>query len=818
MALKVWLPLDGDLIQQGTAETTFSGTPLWKSYGKIGNSALNLQNRITCTTPALNGTQFFTVTFWARIEDNPDSTANWMDVIGFTDQTSTGSNGQFRFETGYGNAAYGGVHWHDNTTNAIIDGSYIYNNASEFNNWHHIAITVSNEKVCSYYDGELKQTQTSYLNKGHLTGNWWIGESTTRGCIQDVRIYDNALSSVGIKEISRGLVLHYKLDGPNANLLPSNESSLIDSTQSFEFSGWVKNFYTTNWVNENLVVGQQYTLSYTVTCLEAPDLSTHTLKETRHSPIYVRQGSGWSQVTTTSDGIKTTNMTIGESRTYKCTFTFDTVNQTQPYYGFCGYTAYYKNNETDATVYSKFRIDNLKLEKGDKVTSWCPNVTDDLYSTLGYNTNIIEDSSGYNHNGEIINTLTIFSNTPRYGTSTYFSNSAHIRTLNFNLPSNIWTVSCWYYRDTNPSAYEAIFCLSKGNGADANKKIAAIPNAGRIWFKGESGSSSISKLNISTWTMLTMTCDGTTVKIYENSFLIGSFSAGNPMTECTDLIIGARANSVNATSIAVPYTGGISDFRIYCTPLLDTDIKQLYNVGMKVDNLGGVHGFELNESGNNRITKTGILEGNLMGESEFSHYLKYDSNIYIEPDGSAWVKIYHHNNPKGGSFSSTNDFVNGVYIDENRWFNVNVCNYIDKWELMVKGKYTAEDNEWKIRWIQNVNPMTATFAEVAVANITKITNSGGELYGSSPSAWGGLYAKKGSAYLTANNGTNGNWWGAVGSYSVYQNGIPGWGTSGTITTTGFNDLYVRIDNVDFNTVNASNTKNKVWNASTFIEM
>ena len=34
MALRVWLPLDGDLIQQGTAETTFSGTPLWKNYGK----------------------------------------------------------------------------------------------------------------------------------------------------------------------------------------------------------------------------------------------------------------------------------------------------------------------------------------------------------------------------------------------------------------------------------------------------------------------------------------------------------------------------------------------------------------------------------------------------------------------------------------------------------------------------------------------------------------------------------------------------------------------------------------------------------------
>jgi len=106
--------------------------------------------------------------------------------------------------------------------------------------------------------------------------------------------------------------------------------------------------------------------------------------------------------------------------------------------------------------------------------------------------------------------------------------------------------------------------------------------------------------------MLTMTCDGITVKIYENNSLIGSFSAGNQMTECTDLIIGARANSANATSIAVPYTGGISDFRIYCTPLLDTDIKSLYNIGMRVDNLQNIHTFELNENKNKiAITRTG---------------------------------------------------------------------------------------------------------------------------------------------------------------------------------------------------------------------
>lgn len=258
------------------------------------------------------------------------------------------------------------------------------------------------------------------------------------------------------------------------------------------------------------------------------------------------------------------------------------------------YAKYIRYSTSDGTLHAGIKLIDL---------------TDDIDST------IVSDSSGYGHNGEIINEVTISSNTSRYNTATYFSNSAYIKTTNFNLPSNTWTASCWYYKETNPSGFEALFCLSKNNGSDANKRIAAIPNTGRIWFKGESGSLSISSLNIASWTMLTITCDGTTVKIYENTNKIGEFSAGTQMSNCTDLVIGARSNSSGVNGIAVPYTGSISDFRIYCTPLLDTDIKLLYNMSMRVDNLGGVHTFEFNEISNEKLLKTGILQTNEFEET-----------------------------------------------------------------------------------------------------------------------------------------------------------------------------------------------------------
>jgi len=133
-----------------------TGTPTWKTSGKIGGSALNLSSRISFTCPELNGIKYFSVCFWGMIEPNSDSTANWMDVFSLTDKSTSGTIGYFRFETGYGNTAYGGIHWHDNATNAIINGSYTYNTATEQNKWHHICVTISPDKICSYYDGILK--------------------------------------------------------------------------------------------------------------------------------------------------------------------------------------------------------------------------------------------------------------------------------------------------------------------------------------------------------------------------------------------------------------------------------------------------------------------------------------------------------------------------------------------------------------------------------------------------------------------------------------------------------------------------------------
>lgn len=207
-----------------------------------------------------------------------------------------------------------------------------------------------------------------------------------------------------------------------------------------------------------------------------------------------------------------------------------------------------------------------------------------------------------------------------------------------------------------------------------------------------------------------------------------------------------------------------------------------------------------------QLTKQGIIQA-----EQFSEFLisPYDNTIKIESDGSLWTHIFHHNAPVSNLFASTDNFTSALYKNENLWFVFSICSNVNKWELLVIQSSTAGATEKKIRWIQQYNPMTATFDNVAKANITYIT---GSEY--STSTWGGLYRKGGNTYLCANNGTNGNWWGATGCWTAYQGGLPAF--FGEICSTGYYDIYLRIDNLSNTEVTI--TGNSAITANEFYEL
>lgn len=175
------------------------------------------------------------------------------------------------------------------------------------------------------------------------------------------------------------------------------------------------------------------------------------------------------------------------------------------------------------------------------------------------------------------------------------------------------------------------------------------------------------------------------------------------------------------------------------------------------------------------ITKTGQIKDNLFEE------------FYIEPDGSIWELVFVHNRPAENKFNSTDPFTTGFSTDMNLFFNFNICNNLTSWEFLIIQAETYAATPLKRRWVQTANPLTATFADVAAANVTKNTSTG-----YSSDTWGGLYKINNSnTFLCANNGVSGNWWGATGSKVIYQGGIPAWFSK--IVKDGYVLIYVRVD-------------------------
>ena len=149
------------------------------------------------------------------------------------------------------------------------------------------------------------------------------------------------------------------------------------------------------------------------------------------------------------------------------------------------------------------------------------------------------------------------------------------------------------------------------------------------------------------------------------------------------------------------------------------------------------------------------------------------------------MRIFHHNNPTNSRFASSANLSNSVYESADKWACINLINKdLGQWELMLKQKDTSSSSELKYRWIQEYNPFTATWTQIQPGRVTNVPGYSG--------TQGGMWAMNSSdTYFVIANTSSSNWFGAIGGKTSYNNGIPGY--PNTTCTTGYMDLYIRID-------------------------
>lgn len=204
MALQVWLPLNGNLRNYGLNEGVIminNGATINNS-GKIGKCYVVGNNKYISGTLDINSSPI-SASFWLYLNSFQGS-YNYIISLnntgGYSDQClaiALESEKIIVFDIG-GNSSLKYTH-----TESLV------------NKWTHITITFNGAVIKGYINGleVCSLSSTSKLVRTNFTIGCRNGNTSyyTDCKINDVRLYDTCLTPVEVKEISQGLVAHYKL-------------------------------------------------------------------------------------------------------------------------------------------------------------------------------------------------------------------------------------------------------------------------------------------------------------------------------------------------------------------------------------------------------------------------------------------------------------------------------------------------------------------------------------------------------------------------------------------------------------------------------
>ena len=629
--LKLWLPFIDGLKQQGISNATVEnmGGVSTAAAGKIGAcmSFTGAANSYLRLSPILDANSDCTIAFWVKFNN---VSAN--QCI-FSQRVEVQTNGYTIFLLG--------------TSIRFDEGESVAYGTIAANTWYHIACCKDASKKYIYINGTLvgSAARTTQSAEKVNTNYSLIGGSQNsaagtpsqgtvnalNGCLNDFRIYDNCLSAAEVKEIAQGLVLHYKLDGGlfgNPNLVLGSGTAATS---------------TNKWIGHSATGGNVSTLEYDgdtpcirVTRDDVAQTSWDYLSYERLLQSQIKTNTTYTitfDCKPSADGsIGFTGFSNGNATNY---LTASTTNVQNNCYAnkwnhmiyrcvtkssFDGITiggqvVYFSRSASLRAVNVSVLFKNIKVEEGDAETPWCP-----ADSELDIDRTIIEDSSGYNHNGTIVGSAVSAADTARYGVSTHIDGAGVITATSPG--ADIRTLSCWVKTTKNKSTSQMLVADSASNMCISFYSGTIIGVFGTTRSTGSKCTLGASyKENDWNHIVVVKTSDDGKRDIYCNGEKLTP-AADDYWSATAGFFVGNRNGTVSGNT---PFFGYISDVRAYCTQLLDTDIKQLYNVGMKVDKKQNIHAFEFNETaGRTQFLKTGVIKS-----AQVADNLLFDNKAHI---------------------------------------------------------------------------------------------------------------------------------------------------------------------------------------------
>lgn len=631
MSLQVWLPLNGDIENKGLGQYSITtlGTLSWVT-GKLSASAM----RAGDGTQIVNGLQIndnFTTLL------NGDYTISvWVKPYG----THIHYNGSI-MSSGNWNTA--NKRWNfgisqDNTKVDVLGFNYntYINCPVPVNEWTHLVCVCGSDRIIKLFKNGLYIGQRDGSSDPAIDSDASVtcigresyasGYFSFNGAIQDLKLYDNALSETEIKKLSQGLVLHLPLNNnglgnenlllntqvltPSSSYTTKNCSQRGSSVRQLREDGFYEAKCTSSWQGlstwanaQNLVVGQKYTYSfYFYTDGSTKSLSFYPMmynsggtRDTSSTlPISV-DGSAYQNSNAKSFGRFSNKSPIKHYVTFEWNSTMASIISNGGTIELSAQVHGTFNNGEYGCLYAP------KLELGDKATPWSPNPLDENYPAIENN---IYDNSGYCHNA-VCNNITYSSDTPKYNVSSVFNGSnSYVKVID-----NYWmadgmpeaTINLWAKATTWPTNGGRLlsctesggFNLEAGNTGYWRFPVHVYTNEGKTSYayKYDSNEIKIADLIPNEWNMITLVYDKSGTKTYLNGVLNHTYtntSYGIKFNTNARLFLGCEASAANPSA---PYFNGKeSDFRLYATALSENDVKSLYNNNAYIDSDGNIYG------------------------------------------------------------------------------------------------------------------------------------------------------------------------------------------------------------------------------------
>ena len=580
MALQIWLPLNGNLNNQGLNTYTISNTGVIDSLGKIGSCYSYSKQYTLISGDIISNLSKFSISCWVYLTN-----ASTYNIF-----TSENASGYWQFLLGNNS-----IKVRDSVSG--LSGSRIEKTITAIPSsvWVHVTVVYDEGVVKVYQNGVLKDTLTFHSGATMNTHDkMYIGadglnntSSYPGNCkINDFRVYNHCLSDKEVSEISKGLILHYKLSENYQTL--NNSFKYPTFNTSSGHGGWSHWAPSNNTGTYSQNTNREYIYRDTQTY-------SHYFEHKSGANYYIcYQSPAFEGGYRSAQAI--IKMPNGEDPHGHVLFSHNANVGTNPPTTFTQlgdgfwlmkHEGFQQDGSNDlVSIYITHNkgvyISEAYLENNKKVCS-------DIFST---NNNVI-DCSGYTREGEIIGNLTTNLDAPRYDYVTSFDGKSYIQITSPSV--EVRSVSFWAKWNSIPSGQSVVFVDQK------SKMGFGLMSTGILCSSNGISTNTFNKTSIvaNKWYHFVIVNTGTAPTSTSRDLFINGVKQ-IPTSNTSDWTFNIdylQVGKISTTSDG--FVGSISDFRMYVTPLTDNDVMDLYSTSTSVDNFGNLHCYEVDESTEN---------------------------------------------------------------------------------------------------------------------------------------------------------------------------------------------------------------------------